>query len=178
MLCLLEQSNISSTLRRLTLAAISRLVRPATHAGYFLITNRTFVVLSANDFNGDPIEIDSTAATDVKPGAAFNPTTGAFINHAFGDRFPNVGDFDLVQVGTVEINGASFAAGSQGVSGISAQGFDFEVDGILNISPEDEPQPASRNWGHGRCCFLASPVWVLCACGGCARPRSRPRCSR
>ncbi len=114
---------------------------PATDAGYFLITNLTFVVLSANDSNGDPIEIDSTAATDVKPGAAFNPTTGAFINHAFGDRFPNVGDFDLVQGGTVEINGASFAAGSQGVSGISAQGFDFEVDGILNISPETNPSP-------------------------------------
>jgi hypothetical protein len=57
-------------------------------AGYFLVTGLTFTALL--DQTGR-LDTGSVTANTFRPGAAYNPTTEAFINHANGMTFADLG---------------------------------------------------------------------------------------
>ncbi len=114
--------------------------------GYDLVINLTFDFLSGTDAGGNPLHITNTAAVNLKRGAAFNPTTGAFINHASGGTSANIGDFDLPQGGVTEINGSSFSVDSMVVSGRSVEGFEFQIPGALVITSVPSPIPELGTW--------------------------------
>jgi hypothetical protein len=65
----------------------------ANDPGYELITGLTFDALSGSTDSGIQFAFNDVVAKDLQPGAAFNPTTGAFINHAAGQTFNNIGFF-------------------------------------------------------------------------------------
>jgi hypothetical protein len=56
----------------------------ASDPGYELITGLTFDLLSGTYNDGFPFSFTNLVGQDFQPGAAFNPTTDAFINHATG----------------------------------------------------------------------------------------------
>src|SRR5215471_12838885 len=66
----------------------------ASDPGYELITGLTFNVLK-DTADGDK-DFPNMTGQDFAPGAAFNPTTGAFINHFAGGAVHNIGDFKIV----------------------------------------------------------------------------------
>jgi hypothetical protein len=131
----------------------------AADPGYELITGLTFDLLSGTDDGGNHFSLPNAAALGFQPGAAFNPTTGAFINHFLGFTFNDIGDFDLRD--NVGIVGASFAAGSVELSGVSPFGFNFYISGALKITPfEQSPVPEPQTWvmlllGFGSLAYFA-----------------------
>jgi len=95
-----------------------------TDPGYNLITDLdTFTGSRVMDpETGGNFLVHASSVPSFAPGAAFNETTGAFINHAGGVTTDNIGDFAAVSVfvggrETVEVDGASFSQGSQLISG-------------------------------------------------------------
>lgn len=114
--------------------------------GYDLILNLTFDFLTGEDDGGDPVHIRNTAAINLQRGAAYNPTTGAFINHGSGGTVANIGDFDLPQGGITKIDGSSFSADSMAVGGISIEGVEFQIPGALVITPVPSPIPELQTW--------------------------------
>jgi hypothetical protein len=117
----------------------------AADPGYELITGLTFDLLSGTDDGGNPFSFTNAAASGVEPGAAFNPTTGAFINHAEGGTFHDIGGFELP--GSVIIDPSSFAAGSHAVTGLSTDDEHFSVSGALKITPVGPPPvPEPQTW--------------------------------
>ena len=146
LLCRPERSSLSSTFRLVTPRARSRQAPPRPTPGYDLVINLTFDFLSGTDAGGNPLHITNTAAVNLKRGAAFNPTTGAFINHASGGTSANIGDFDLPQGGVTEINGSSFSVDSMAVSGRSVEGFEFQIPGALVITSVPSPIPELGTW--------------------------------
>src|SRR5260370_28166887 len=65
----------------------------AADPGYDLITGLTFDVLTGVDENNVPFSFTNEVGSGFEPGAAFNPTTDAFINHFAGGTFPDIGGF-------------------------------------------------------------------------------------
>jgi PEP-CTERM motif len=116
----------------------------APDPGFQLITGLTFSVLEGTADGGLPFSLTNVAGEKFQPGAAFNPTTGAFMNSA-GDPPNTIGMFQLVDPGvTLVIDGSSFAQ----ASGTLSEAFYnpdgptfFEIDGALAIIPDVGPAP-------------------------------------
>jgi hypothetical protein len=115
----------------------------AMDPGYFLITklafNDLFVLFGGQVLNDFP---DST--TRGFSTAAFNPTTGAFINHTGGRTSNNIGNFSVISGDGVfiAIQGASFSTSNpfpwslQGfVDGLPGQPFQF-IGAPLIVQPQ------------------------------------------
>jgi hypothetical protein len=66
-----------------------------TDPGYDLITGLTFDLLSGTDFSGNPFSYTNLVASHFQPGAAFDPTTDAFVNHGNGSTVDDIGAFIL-----------------------------------------------------------------------------------
>jgi hypothetical protein len=63
----------------------------AVDPGYELVTGLTFDELSGfYDYPPTFFEFTNQLATSLQPGAAFNPTTGAFINHFARDTYHDI----------------------------------------------------------------------------------------
>jgi hypothetical protein len=125
---------------------------PATDPGYELITGLTFDALSGSTESGVQFAFNDVVAKDFRPEAAFNPTTGAFINHADGKTSNNIGLFFLsTEEGLVSIDGPSFSQVSVHLIGtiLSAQGSSdpFDINGPLRITPKaGTPVPEVSTW--------------------------------
>jgi hypothetical protein len=81
-------------------------------AGYFLVTGLKFTGL--RDATTGNFDTGNLTATGLQPGAAYNPTTQAFINHFAGNTYRDIGLFFL-----------SGSAGPDGLGGSSVQGRSF-----------------------------------------------------
>jgi hypothetical protein len=119
----------------------------AIDPGYELIASFTFDYLTTTD---DTVHAGpSTAAPDL-PGAAYNPVTGAFLNHWHGGTFGDFGGVTLtLHDGTLAgVDGSSFSSPSSLLSGVVI-GWDDVFDlrsGTLEITPAAAtavPEPTS-----------------------------------
>jgi hypothetical protein len=126
----------------------------APDPGFDLITSLTFSVLRGMDSNGVPFSFTNLAGEDFLPGAAFNPTTDAFIN-SVGDPPDNIGMFQVFDMGVsiLEIEGPSFVQSSDSLSGFfppfqEGEPDPFAIDGALAISPGigSTPIPEASTW--------------------------------
>ena len=116
--------------------------------GYFELTSLTVTSFTDNTLGSVAVNIFAEAG-DFQPHAAYNPTTGAFINHAFGFTFNDLGDTGTTtghNVGTINgqtvntLTGSSFSLGSSQLF-IVANGF-YRADGPLTITAVPEPSTA------------------------------------
>jgi hypothetical protein len=99
--------------------------------GYDLITGLTFDLLSGADFFGNKFSLTDLVGSDFQTGAAFNPTTGAFINHSFSHT---IGDFTASGSGyTVTIFALSFSQKATYLSGLLKTDEPFVVDTPLAV---------------------------------------------
>jgi hypothetical protein len=109
-----------------------------TDPGYDLLTSLTFNTLSGGP---PPFSFPGLVTTSFAAGAAFNPTTDAFINHFGGNTFPNYGGtiFNLPGGVVLRIDGSSFSLNSGGLSGVLPSGPSFLIGGPPTITPIPEP---------------------------------------
>jgi hypothetical protein len=108
----------------------------ASDPGYELITGLTFAFLFSF----------TEVGKDFEPGAAFNPTTDAFINHSGGGAFDDIGLFFINgNGGEGQIGGSSFSQGSDSLSGTLEEKF-FKVDAPLVITRGATPVPEASTW--------------------------------
>jgi hypothetical protein len=114
----------------------------AADPGYDLITGLTFDVLMGVDTNAHPFSFTNQVGSGFQPGAAFNPTTDAFINHAAGSTFNDIGNFGTPDV---TILGGSFAQSSVFVFGfLNGVNRTFEIPGPLVITAATVvPEPST-----------------------------------
>lgn len=120
----------------------------ALDMGYYDLTSLTVTSFRDNTLGPVPVNI-SVGAGEFQPGAAYNPTTGAFINHAFGFTFNDLGDIGTTtghNIGTINgqtvntLTGGSFSLGSSQLF-IVANGL-YRADGPLTITSVPEPSSA------------------------------------
>jgi len=113
--------------------------------GYDLITGLTFDLLSGADFFGKSFSLTDLVGSDFQSGAAFNPTTGAFINHSFSRT---IGDFRASGSGeNVTIFALSFSQKASYLSGLLKTDDPFVVDTPLAIrKPTLEAVPEPSTW--------------------------------
>jgi hypothetical protein len=125
----------------------------ASDPGFELITGLTFNVLQGETTTGFPFIVTNEVGKNFAPGAAFNPTTRAFVNHSGGRAVNDIGGFQLEGKTLGSIEGLSFAEITSGVSGnlaiadLSGEG-DFEIDGGLDIRRDIgvAPVPEASTW--------------------------------
>jgi PEP-CTERM motif len=102
-----------------------------------------------------PVSIDATSSGQFAPEAAYDPTTGAFVNHFGGDTFTNLGDIGNTGqgeslAGTINgqpafVLGPSFSSGSTAliIQNFGASGNVFTANGTLVVTPQAIPEPSS-----------------------------------
>jgi hypothetical protein len=102
-----------------------------------------------------PVSIDATSSGQFAPEAAYDPTTGAFVNHFGGDTFTNLGDIGNTgqgesPAGTINgqaafVLGPSFSSGSTAliIQNFGANGNVFTANGTLVVTPQAIPEPSS-----------------------------------
>jgi hypothetical protein len=117
---------------------------PAVDPGYELLQSMTFDQLEIEGIIYGP-----TTTTTFEDGAAYNPTTREFINHALGDTYYDLGGtlVFLLSPGAADLNGRSF--GFEGYLGptITLSGtrysrgprYEFSWQTNLTIAPADAP---------------------------------------
>lgn len=120
----------------------------ASDPGYELITGLTFDVLSGQP--SFPFAFSNVTGSHFQAGAAFNPTTGAFINHLAGGTYNNIGSFELdISPDVVSIDGSSFSQPSSSLTGevdtINGTS-SFELPGQLTITRIGAPAPEPSTW--------------------------------
>jgi hypothetical protein len=125
----------------------------AADPGFELITGLTFNLLQGVAAAGNPFSFTNVAGEDFQPGAAFNPTTDAFISHAGGGTTNNIGTFQLPEV-KLFIDGQSFAQLSGGL---------FFLTNRTSLTSSERcrssRKPRRRRFRRlqlGRCCCSAS----------------------
>lgn len=109
----------------------------ATDAGYFLLTSLDFSSIHGN--------ASSIHATSFQAGAAYNPTTGEFINHAFGVTTDNSGNMPAAgsAAGDTATSITPFELNS-GFLVISASPANFDFFGdTLSVTAGTAPEPAT-----------------------------------
>jgi hypothetical protein len=122
--------------------------------GYFLVTGMKFSALRDAE-ETDNFNTGNLTATSFDPGAAYDPTTQAFISHPNGSTFPNIGGFTLLGSTTpVNLEGSiveppSFAQGNatNTLAAVNSNGdtLIFHED-LLTIRPQVSvgvPEPSS-----------------------------------
>jgi hypothetical protein len=116
-----------------------------TDPGYFLVQSLT-VTSFTDDFLG-PLSPVSVSATQFADGAAFNPSTGAFISHLGG--IVNENDIGITSAtgpigsdSVFGIIGTSFASGSSSLE-IDGHRALYTASGVLSIVPAVVPEPST-----------------------------------
>jgi hypothetical protein len=137
----------------------------ANDPGYELITSVTFSVLVDES---DGFQYPKMTGQDFAPGAAFNPTTGAFINHLNGGDVHNIGDFRLVGSGDYFglVPGASFEQFSTAIV-VYFNGSPLVVAGPLRVTAAPAAAvPEASTWAMMLLGFVGlgfaarQPLWT------------------
>jgi PEP-CTERM motif len=118
--------------------------------GFELITGLTFSLLQGAAENGDFFSQTNLRPEKIPAGAAFNPTTDAFIN-SNTPPFDNIGVIEVPYTeGLIFIDGGSFAQSSDSLSGFfsTTDGPEpFRIDAPLVITRETAaPVPEASTW--------------------------------
>jgi hypothetical protein len=116
-----------------------------TDPGYFLITNITFTSISGRDPDGTRFSYTNEVDTNLQTGSAYDPSTGAFINHAvFGRTFNDSGAINTADISDFH------GLGSPAYSGVDLGNPDtsgnlFTLSGSLSVTAPVSavPEPAS-----------------------------------
>jgi PEP-CTERM motif-containing protein len=121
----------------------------ASDPGFDLITGLTFNLLQGVAENGDFFSQTNLRAEKIQAGAAFNPTTDAFINGA--PPLDNIGVIEVPYTeGLIFIDGGSFAQSSDSLSGFFATAGEpepFKIEAPLVITRETAaPIPEASTW--------------------------------
>jgi hypothetical protein len=139
--------------------------------GFFLVTAlqvNTFIDAQLGEV---PVSIAATSSGQFAPEAAYDPTTGAFVNHFGGGTFTNLGDIgntgqgEEPSAGTINgqpafVLGPSFSLGSTSLAIQSSvtNGNLYTADGTLVVTPQAIPEPSSLVlFGLG---ILGSITWL------------------
>jgi hypothetical protein len=122
----------------------------ASDPGFDLITGLTFNLLKGVAENGDFFSQTNLRAEKIQAGAAFNPTTDAFINSG-APPFDNIGVIEVPYTeGLIFIDGGSFAQSSDSLSGFFATAGEperFKIEAPLVITRETAaPIPEASTW--------------------------------
>jgi hypothetical protein len=104
-----------------------------TDPGYDLVTDLIFFHLSGTDDNGNTVSLTNLLGSGFAPGAAFDPTTDAFLNHNGGTTSTALGSFQL-NPGFISVNPFSFRQGSGGLQITLNGGNEVETGGRLVIT--------------------------------------------
>jgi hypothetical protein len=128
----------------------------ADDPGFFLVTALQVTTFIDGTLGPVPVSIDATSSGQFAPEAAYDPTTGAFVNHFGGGTFPNLGDIGNTGQGESPaggtINGqAAFVLGpslSSGSTALTIQSFDpngtlYTANGTLVVTSQAIPKPSS-----------------------------------
>jgi hypothetical protein len=116
----------------------------ASDPGYELITGLTFDLLSGKTINEVSFSFTDEVGSAFAPGAAFNPTTDAFINHANGSTLDDIGSFDTP---AAVIIGSSFSQLSGSLKGALLSTVDiFVISASLEITHPTPPVPEPSTW--------------------------------
>lgn len=113
----------------------------AADPGYFLLTRLT--VTSFNDYRVGVISpVNLTGTRFDQPGSAYNPTTGAFLNHANGETYQNFGGITVegtfADGSAADIRSYSFERGSSSLELDSGPTY-YLSDGRLTVTVAPEP---------------------------------------
>jgi PEP-CTERM motif len=122
----------------------------ASDPGFDLITGLTFNLLKGVAENGDFFSQTNLRPEKIQAGAAFNPTTDAFINSG-APPFDNIGVIEVPYTeGLIFIDGGSFAQSSDSLSGFFATAGEperFKIEAPLVITRETAaPIPEASTW--------------------------------
>jgi hypothetical protein len=113
-----------------------------TDPGYDLITGLTFDLLSGANFVGESFSFSDLVGSGFQSGSAFNPTTGAFINHGY---VHDIGDFTASGSGqTITIFALSFSQKAPYLSGLLKTDDPFVVDTPLIVRKPTVGTPGPR----------------------------------
>jgi hypothetical protein len=104
-----------------------------TDPGYDLVTDLIFFHLSGTDDFGKTVSLTNLLGSGFAPGAAFDPTTDAFLNHNEGGTSTALGSFQL-NPGFISVNPFSFSQGSNSLEITLQGGNDVESGGRLVIT--------------------------------------------
>jgi hypothetical protein len=114
-----------------------------TDPGYFLVTSLT--VTQFTDSMLGAIQV-SVRASQFEKDAAYDPTTGAFINHASNSTFQDVGNIfepsgTIDGAGVFEVAGGSFSTGNTTLLIEDLSSNDYEANGKLTITAATSAVP-------------------------------------
>jgi hypothetical protein len=120
---------------------------PSADAGYDLITSLTFDQVLAQ--NG--ILYSGPFLMDLDPGAAYNPVTGAFLNHYGGGTYPDLGDMSYANLVTgtlLMVHSSAFMLNGdlRGSIMVGSVVYDLVRRGLLDVTPAAPatvPEPTS-----------------------------------
>ena len=127
----------------------------ATDPGYFLLTSLTYASLFVNG----ALQTGSAVQTSFQPGSAYDPTTGAFVNHYAGSTYGDYGGGTAVgTIGafiSIESDATNFSQTAltgyyfDGSANTRSDSSNFYADAVLSIaaapvtSPGTVPEPGS-----------------------------------
>ena len=151
-------------------------------SGFYLVTAlqvNTFVDATLGSVT---VSIDATSPGQFAPDAAYDPATGAFLNHFGGGINTNLGDIGNIgqgesPAGSIDgqaayVLGPSFSPGSTSLSiqSFSPNGHLYTANGALVVTPLAIPEPSSLVlFGLG---IVGSVAWMRRQRGGFATSRS------
>jgi len=154
-------------------------------SGFFLVTALDVNTFVDATLGSVPVSIDATSPGQFAIEAAYDPGTGAFLNHFGGGSFPNLGDIGNTgqgesPAGTIDgqaayVLGPSFSAGATSltIQSFSPNGHLYTANGALVITPLAIPEPSSLVLlGLG---IAGSITWLKRRRGGLATARSAGR---
>jgi hypothetical protein len=110
----------------------------AVDPGYELMTSLTFNYLTGDD---GTVYSGPFTSTEFFAGTAYNPSTGAFINHSFGGTYANFGGTTVsnashskfIDIDSPSFDEAGVLSGTDSVDDVSLRG------GVLSVTPAAVP---------------------------------------
>ena len=145
--------------------------------GFYLVTAFQVNTFIDAKLGSVPVSIAATSSAQFAPDAAYDPTTGAFVNHFGGGTLTNLGDVgntgqgESPAAGTINgqaayVLGPSFSSGATAldIQSSGANGNLYTANGTLVVTPQAIPEPSSL--------VLAG---IASLAGVCARVRHRRR---
>ncbi len=124
-------------------------------SGFYLVTALHVNTFVDSTLGSVPVAIDATTPGQFAPEAAYDPTTGAFLNHFGGGTSPNLGDIGNTgqgesPAGTIDgqaayVLGPSFSSGSNflSIQSFSPNARLYTANGALVVTPLAIPEPSS-----------------------------------
>ena len=116
-----------------------------TDPGYFLLTGIEFTSISGTDSDRVTFSYQNEIDSEHDPGAAYDPTTGAFVNHFAGQTYTDSGTINTQDISDFKGLGRSSYSGFNR-NDLNGQRAGFSLNGSLAITPQTSPVPEPSSW--------------------------------